>query len=292
MQKVTYVNLYGEAITFSGDAPYILASVSGLSRSSGKLVTSQGAYQDGQTIYRAQLAAKKVAVTFNVFGCGTREELYKKRERIEHVLSYGRCVKDGKCGYLIYENDAGAWRMDAVPDGAVTYGKRFLNSLPNCRVSFTSAGAYLSSNTEETKTMSMGKGGLKLPTKLPIHLGTRLFETEIVNEGSVEAPVMLTIYGTGESPKVVNYTTGEQIVVNKIIETGSRLEIDTDPDKLSCVLIDEDGTQTDAFGYLDASMAVSAFTLAPGINNVEYLPSVPSMESRVDVRWRARREGV
>ena len=218
--------------------------------------------------------------------------MYERRKEIERVLAYGRCVKDGRCGQLIYENDAGAWTIDAVPDGSVTYGKRFLNSLPNCKVTFTAAGAHLSSKMSRQKTMRMGKGGFSLPNTLPIKLGTRLFAGELINEGTVETPVKMTIHGTGETPRIVNHTTGAEIAVNRMIETGGRLEIDTDPDNLSCVLIGADGSRTDAFGYLDASLAVSAFTLAPGTNAVEYMPSVPSTGSRVDIEWRSRFEGV
>lgn len=292
MQKITYINLYGEAVVFGNESPLILASVSGLSRPSGKLITAQGAYQSGQTIYRAQLAARKVSVTFSIFGCGTRKELYERRAWVEHVLAYGRCVRDGKCGQLIYENDAGAWIMNAVPEGAVTYGKRFLNSMPNCKVSFTAAGAYLKTRIAKNRTLRMGSGGFTLPTTLPIRLGTRLFAGEISNDGAVDAPMMITIYGTGETPKLVNHTTGAQLIVGTPIATGSRLEINTDPDELSCALVGPDGTKTDAFGYLDPSVAVSAFLLAPGMNRIEYMPSVPSRGSRVDIAWRTAVEGV
>ena len=292
MQKITYINLYGESVVFGQETPMILASVSGLSRPSGKLITSQGAYQSGQTIYRAQLAARKVAVTFNVFGAGTREALYKQRERLEHVLSYSRCVRDGKCGQLLYENDSGAWVINAVPDGSITYGKRFLNSFPNCKVSFTASGAHLRSQLPKSAVMRMGNGGFRLPTTLPIKLGTRLFRSSLVNAGTVDAPVEITIYGTGETPRIVNHTTGAEIIINHVIETGSRIVINTDPDDLSCVLIDGSGKETDAFGYLDASIAVSAFLLVPGTNDVEYIPSVPSTGSRVELKWRTLYEGV
>lgn len=292
MQRVTYINLYGEAVVFGNEAPLILASVSGFSRSSGKLITSQGAYQNGQTIYRAQLAAKKPTVQFSIYGCGTRQEMYEKRAWLERVLAYDRCVRDGKCGQLVYENDAGAWVMNAVPDGAITYGKRFLNALTGCKVAFTASGAYLKARNAKGKTLRMGSGGFKLPSALPIRLGTRLFDGEIMNEGAADAPMEITIYGTGETPKLVNHTTGAQLIVGTPIATGSKFEINTDPDELSCVLVAPDGTETDAFGYLDPAVAVSAFLLAPGVNRIEYIPSVPSKGSRVDIAWRTLVEGV
>ena len=128
--------------------------------------------------------------------------------------------------------------------------------------------------------------------KLPMKLGTRLFNADLKNEGTADAPVVVEIYGTGEAPELVNHTTGARIVVQQVIETGARLVIDTNPDNPSCVLIGSDGKETDAFGYLDADTAISAFALRPGTNSVEYIPSVPSIGSRVEIRWRSMYEGV
>lgn len=292
MQKITYVNLYGETAVFGRETPLILSGVTGLSRAGGKLITSQGAYQDGQTIYRAQLEARRVDVTFSLYGCADRAQMYQRRAQLERVLSYGRCVRDGRCGQLIYENDAGAWIMDAVPSSAITYGKRILNVLPGCKVAFAAAGAYLRAQSEKHMTLRMGAGGFMLPSALPIQLGTRLFSGELMNEGTADAPVRMTIYGTGESPEIVNHTTGARIIVDHLIETGTRLVISTDPDNLSCVFVDEAGNETDAFGYLDADTAISAFLLAPGTNDVEYIPSVPSTDSRVEIAWNDMFEGV
>ena len=61
---------------------------------------------------------------------------------------------------------------------------------------------------------------------------------------------------------------------------------------LSCVLQRESGAQEDAFGYLDPSVAVSAFVLAPGENDVEYAPGEVSAGSRVHLAWRSCYEGV
>lgn len=292
MQKITYINLYHETIVFGWEEPLILAGVTGLSRSNGKLITSQGAYQNGQTIHRAQLEARKVQVTFNVYGCASREAMYRQRQRIEHILAYNRCVRDGRCGQLIYENDAGAWIVNAVPSTSIVYGKRFLNYLPNCRLTFETTSAYLKTRQASSAVLQIGSGGFSLPTRLPIRMGMRRFEGELRNEGAADAPVQITIDGTGETPKLVNHTTGAQIIVRQVIANGEKLVIDTEPDALSCVLIGADGETTDAFGYLDADTALSEFVLQPGTNRVEYIPSVASVGSKVTLQWHSMYEGV
>ena len=60
----------------------------------------------------------------------------------------------------------------------------------------------------------------------------------------------------------------------------------------TAVAIGKDGKEEDAFGYLNPSLAISAFVLIPGTNLVEYRPNVPSLDSRVEIAWQSCYEGV
>lgn len=292
MQQVTYVNAYGERLVFGGEPPLLLRSVSGFSGPDCQVVRTQGAYQAGELFSRFQLPARRVQIHFDMPPLETREAMYRERMRIERTLSAGRCARDGEIGVLIYENDAGAWVTDAVPDGAVSYGKRFRNGMADSQVSFLCPDAYLRDRSEQTAQMRMGQGGVVLPTALPLRLGSRRFRASLTNTGTADAPVVITIHGTGETPKVVNHTTGAELVVSRTVATGERLVIHTDPRALSCELVHADGSREDAFGYLDASVAVSAFVLVPGSNDVEYVPSVVSNDSRLEISWHSCFEGV
>jgi len=292
MQKLTYVNVYGESIEFGGEPPILLRSVSGFSRPDAAVVSTQGAYQAGAMLHRLQLPTRIIQLQFDILPQESREALYQLRMQMERVLANGRCLKDGKMGLLIYENDAGKWQTDAVPDGTITYGKRFRDSIAVNKLSFLCPNPYLLSDELGTVQLRMGNGGFRLPTTLPVKLGTRKFGATLVNSGTVDTPMTITIYGTGETPKVVNHTTGAQIIVSRSVATGEKLVIHTDPLTLSCELHKADGTIEDAFGYLDPSVAVSAFVLIPGANEVEYVPSIVSSGSRVDLEWRAYYEGV
>ena len=121
---------------------------------------------------------------------------------------------------------------------------------------------------------------------------SRRFQAELINRGTSDAALTLTIYGSGETPEVINHTTGARIVVSKQIAVGERLMIRTDPLALSCKLIRGDGSEEDAFGYLDPSLAISAFVLIPGTNAIEYRPSTASVNSRVELLWQSCYEGV
>lgn len=292
MQKITYVNVFGECVVFAGEPPVLLRSVSGFSRPDGQILRTQGAYQAGELLSRVQLPARSVQVQFDILPQESREAMYQERMRIERVLSSGRCMKDGETGMLIYENDAGSWQTHAVPEGAIAYGTRFRNAIAQNRVNFLCPDAFLFEREQQEVQLRMGAGGFTLPAKLPIQLGLRKFSAGLRNDGTADAPMRITIYGTGESPKLINRTTGAQIIVSRMVSSGERLEINTDPMALTCRLHRADGAVEDAFGYLDPSIAVSAFVLTPGENQIEYVPSVASGESRVEIVWQNVYEGV
>ena len=292
MQKITYVNAYGESIEFGDKPPVLLRSVSGLSRPDVQIIRAQGAYQAGEQFQRLQLSSRSVQVQFDIPPCESRASLYKMRMQIERVMAGSRSMRDGETGLLIYENDAGRWQMRAAPEGAIVYGKRFGHALAGSRVNFLCPDAYLEECAQQNAMMRMGMGAFSLPSALPVRLGSRRFAATLYNGGTADAPLRIAIYGTGETPTVINHTTGATIVVSRTVAVGERLEINTDPMNLCCRLVKQDGTEEDAFGYLDPSLAVSAFALACGENEIEYVPSVASGGSRLELTWRNVFEGV
>ena len=292
MQKITYINAYGERLVFGGEPPVLLRSVTGLGRTDAAIVKAQGAYQAGEFFSRLQLPARYVQVQFDMPPQESREAMYRERMRMERILSAGRSVRNGELGTLIYENDAGAWVTRAAMDGTIAYGKRFLNGITTSKLTFYCPDAYLKEREGRSAQLRMGDGGFSLPMRFPVRLGSRRFKGTLTNDGTADAPIEITIYGTGETPAIVNHTTGARIVVSRVVANGERLVINTDPQKLTCVLHKADGSTEDAFGYLDPSIAVSAFVLAPGDNEVEYVPSVTSRQSRVEITWHSYFEGV
>lgn len=294
MQKLTYINAYGDSVVFGGDPPQLLRSVSGFSRPDGKIVTVQGAYQDGTTVQRVQLPARKVKLTFDLPNHSDREAMYRTKAEIERVLSTGRCFRQdtGEMGMLVYQNDIGTWRIKALPDGAITWGTRFLNQIIKNKLNFSCPDPYLADDTLNTATLKMGNGGLILPNTFPFSLGVAQFTGQLVNSGSVESPCEIAIYGTGDTPAVVNHTTGARLIISETLTTGDVMHINTDPNALECYIVHPDGSREDAFGWMDPTIAITGFQLIPGTNSVEYVPSAPTQQSRATIIWRSRVEGI
>lgn len=295
MQKIRYINLRGETLEFGARPPLILASVKGLGQTEAALSGTKAAYQSGERITRIQRAARVVDLQFTLIPTQqTRAGMYAERMRVSTILSAARCMDaDGNMGRLIYENDAGSWWTYAVPEGeGAQYGTRLQSILPGGKIAFRSGSAYWRSTEEYEARLEMGEGGFRLPFSFPIRFGTGAFSAQAVNGGGTDAPVRIVIYGSGETPTIRNDTTGAQVIIERTIATGERLEIDTNPESLKCVHVHADGTSEDAWGYLNAASAIADFALAPGENALSYIPSQTASGSRVKIYWNAQFEGV
>lgn len=294
MQKLIYENLLGERITLGGAPPYILAGVSGLGPTETALVSTRGAYQNGATTRGATRTQRIVRARFSILGAQTRQAMYEARRAASRLLALPRCLDatTGAMGRLIYENDAIRCWTYAVPEASDTDGRRTDNALGELSVTFRCDSPYWSALAQEARVLRMGEGGLALPFTLPFALGTRAFTATCENDGAIDAPVRIEILGCGEKPALYNETTGAAIRLERAIASGERLIIETDPDRLSVTIAHGDGTRENAFGYLDAQCAVTAFVLRPGQNTLRYVPDQSAADSVITILWRSRQEGV
>jgi hypothetical protein len=290
MQKLTYINLHGDAVTFGGAPPYILEHVKGLGKPAVKIASTRGVYQHGDTPRGALLEPRFVDFTFHIEG-GSRADLYARREALMGLLALGRALDGERQGRLIYENDHGRWWIYATPDGPDPE-TRMQNWLLSSKLSFRCADPYWRWEAVSTLELFMSESSFRLPFRFPIRLGNRQFSGQAINAGHADAPVRITIRGSGEKPTLANHTTGAQITIARAVATDETLYIDTDPETLSVVVRDADGTETSAHGYLSLDTPLIGFALRRGINQIEYLPSQPSQLSRVQLSWDTRLEGV
>jgi len=290
MQKLTYINLNGDSAVFGGEPPYILEHVKGLGKPAVKIAATRGAYQNGDTARSALLEPRFVDLTFHIQG-ESRADLYQKREALMGLLAFGRAFDGERQGRLLYQNDYGTWWIHAIPDGPDPE-KRLQNWLLSSKLSFRCSDPYWNAMNARTLALFMSDLSFRLPFRFPIRFGSRRFSGSAVNDGQTDAPVRITIYGSGETPSIVNHSTGARLTVSRAIAAGETLRVNTDPEALSVIVRRADGNEEPAHGYLSLDTPLIGFTLRRGANDIEYLPSEPSKLSRVELSWNTRLEGV
>ncbi len=169
--------------------------------------------------------------------------------------------------------------------------KRIRNWLFDIPLSFRCASPYWIEEARHLLALQYGEG-LRLPFTSPFRLGSRGYSGQAVNRGAAATPVLIEIRGSGETPKIENHTLGTKIVVERAIPPGSTLRVNSDPEALEVTLVDPEGKETPADGHLTLDSALAGFVLRPGINHIEYTPSVPNVPSMVKIWWCGRWEGL
>jgi hypothetical protein len=294
MQRVTYINIRGESVVFAGEPPFILYSIRGTGPVETTFLTSRGVYQHGDTTQGFRKEPRYVELKIHIDGLD-KAGMYQRRVQLSGILSTlkGFDPITKRRGRLIYENDFGRWWIWAIPESGPVFENKIAHFATDIPVTFKCDDPFWRTMGQSTVLMAYSGGGFHFPIKFPVSFGTRKFAVTAVNAGHVDAPVHVDIYGSGEMPQLVNHTTGQILQLSRLLAENEVLSIDTDPSSLTVTVTNtETGEVESAWGYLTADSELSAFSLRPGDNALEYVPSTGGARSRVEVAWYGRLEGV
>lgn len=291
MQSLSYINLLGERLDFDAIRPLVFCSAKGLGTPDVDVKTLVGAYQQGDTVTAYARKARHVDLTLHLLA-GDRQALYDTRRSLCGILSPDKAVDGESRARLLYENDGGSYWTWAVPEGGLDWGARLLNGHVSLKLAFRCESPFWYGRAKNTARFTYGGSGFKLPFGFPIRFGSRVYRQTLANAGHGDAPVEVTIWGKGETPSLLNRRTGLRIALASPLPDGDVLRVVTDPARLSVTVTHPDGTAENAFGYLDPSTSLSAFTLKPGENELVYEPGGEQAQSTVHVDWYDAYEGV
>ncbi len=291
MQKLTYVNLLNESVVFTSIAPYVFCSISGTGSTSIDTKEIKGAYQNGVTLTGYLHPKREVDVTIHLQG-QTRANMYEERLSLSGILSPQRAIQGDNRARIFYENDHGCYWTWAVPTSGLPWGKRVGNYTTSTKIRFLCESPYWYTIGQQEVKFNHGESYFRLPFSFPISLGKRNFVMNVSNAGQCASPVEVYIYGHGETPSLVNETTGQALRLTSALPTGSVLYANSDPAFLRAIVTDSAGIQTNAFGFLSMNDPLSRFVLEPGINTLSYESNSDSNQTEIIIRWYDRYEGV
>lgn len=129
MQKVTYINILGEAIEFSRLPPFVFHSIKGTGAVETSFITSRGVNQHGDTTQGVLKEPRYLELRFHIDGAD-RQDMYRRRVQAMGVLAIARAFDGCQRGKLIYENDYGRWWIWAIPEVGPAFERRIKNFTP------------------------------------------------------------------------------------------------------------------------------------------------------------------
>ena len=283
MQKLTYTNSAGDTAVFAIGAPYVMGHFDGAGELDAEVFTVSGIGIDGAIDVGAVLEPRELTIEGTLYSKEDRADMYGLR------IALGKAMNPKHSGILVYENDAGRWRILARPRRLPVCGVRRKEHIPFVAY-FTCAKPFWEDVNPTVVRLGDRVGGLRLPFRLPFRLAQSYGTRDIENTGHVSTPIYVEFLGKAAAPSLTNLTTGEKIKIERPLAEGDRLVINTEIRENFATIYRADGTEEDATSWM--SFDSSFFQLEPGINRLTYSTDEDSARNYISVTFRNRFVGV
>ncbi|MEI5909450.1 phage tail family protein [Bacillus spongiae] len=289
MEKLTFINSKGDTIIFEEKEPFLLQSIDGVEATDVTNQSQRVPFQDGEIPLDTLIEPRIISLTVMLLA-NSSAELKDYRRKLISVLN----PKLGE-GRLLYENNGDVKEISAkieqmlsFPSGKDNKGTNFQTTI----FSFRCSNPYWTDETDTKASLAAYRESLTLPFTLPAVLGVEGESAVIFNDGDVDTPLEIELHGPSINPVIENKTTGKLIKVNRELEKGDILYINTDKGKDKKVEIQKaDGTIENAFHWLDIFES-SLFELVPGENYLSYYADVGTEDAVVNIKYRNRYVGM
>lgn len=293
MQRLKVVNLgLNEEITFDMSGEILLSHIEGLGIPEVSEQKTQAPLQDGSDVYGLLLEDRVIRLQATV--CAkTREELYKIRRKILRIINprtYNTRTQNKGELLLFYKNDYKTYRIYAHIEDAVDFKTRVKNHM-TVDIVFTANNPYLLDEKNTKLAIKSLYGGLKFPLKLPTKFSNVGFRRNIVNDGDTEIPLEIQYHGPVTNPIVYNDTTGESLKVNRTLEKGETLLINTAYGNETVDILKENGLKENVFNWIDLEHR-DFFKLTWGENIIRYSGDDESNIGTIDIEFAIAYGGV
>jgi len=287
MQLLRFISSRGESITFENSAPFVFWRVKGLEAPPVTPVYTQSMEQHGYSLDSILMESRTITITGHIHGQSGIREMYQLRRDLNRV-----CNPMNGIGTLVYQNDAGVYRINAFCRSNPYEGKE--RNIQTLSVSFECPQPFFTTERAEELALAYVRGGLKFPLRTPGFFGTLGYRVTADNDGDIETPLEIFIGGGAINPKVINETTGRFVQVKKHIQTHEQLYINTDPEhiEVSLMTVDEHSQHVKINAYSYLSDDSDLLRLPQGVNMLRFNTDDNNTHIRIRLLFRKRFVGV
>jgi hypothetical protein len=276
----------GDGDTFEIRGNYLLSpNWSGFGNMPINLQSTKAPYQDGRTYIDAILEEKELVLEFTIIG-DTRQSVFDRRRTVASMFNPKRGI--GTLKWL--QEDGTEFHIECIPLGPeFPGGDGQGNTFQSVIVSFMALSPYWFDPVQVQRTMVGFSGGWSFPLSFPLSFGEVGTQIDVENDGDLETPIMIYLYGEIVTPVIENVTTDEKITVNKTIDDGDIMIINTAFGEKS-VMILSGGVYTDAFEDVDPESVF--WSLEPGANTIKYTSASEGENAECRIYYYNRYGGV
>ena len=283
MEKVTFINSRGQSVQLGNDAPFILTKIEGTGAVNIDMQSQKSPYQDGVSYLGNTLDPRPISMEIMVLGDNI-EEMARHRHELLQVFN----PKLGQ-GKLIYQLGSIKREIRAISELAPVFpdDKNFKDTMQSGLIQLYCPNPFWMDEYETSQEIITWIGGMSFPLRLPTKFsmaGPKVIN--VINDGDVETPIKLEIYGPATNPKITLRETGEFLRIKRILTSDDVVTITTEFGNKRVELNGEN-----AFNILDLPSS-KFFTLDVGDNVIELTTEDVNNNANVKISYRNRYIGV
>ena len=275
------MNELGESVVFSNRPPFILQNIEGLGDVDVNVQMQKAPYQDGEIYIDSLLAARPIRLEVSIVG-----------QNVDELRRYLSKVTNPKIsGVLRYEDDSVICEIECIAEHVPQYSTRNKNQQVAV-IDLLAPDPYWRSPEVMTEPLAAFLPRFRFPFRFPVVFGERGSQATLYNDGDVPCPIEIEFNGPAQLPIIRNVTTGEFIRVEKSLNVGEKLIINTSHGRERKVIVDKgNGEIENAFHYIDIWES-TLFQLAVGENVIEYDAIASGSQAVVRISFKKLYVGV
>ncbi len=249
MKKLTYVNKLGHQIDLNEFAPLLLLNFS--EKGKVNIYTNKGMNQDGSTYLGNTIETSDKTIELAIIA-DNEEDLINYRNRINKVFN----PRLGE-GYLIYKDPVKEIKTKCIID-SLPYFTSVNRNVNKCLISCTASNPFWMDIMESKAEVALWQGDFCFDLEIPESTGIEIAHREpslivnVFNGGDVDCGIRAEFraLATVVNPSILNINTQEFIKINKTMEAGEVITLNTSfgNKKLESTL---SGITTNIFNYID-----------------------------------------
>lgn len=258
------------------DYPYRLLYIDGIDSADYELNISGNVLADGSRVNTKKVKSRSIVIEAEYVGVDKKEER-NKITRFFNIHKGGTLTinNNGTIRSIEYEVESFKTKIENMH-----MPLKFLVYLycPN---------PFLLNESEISKEIITWMGGMTFPLRLPTRFamaGERIIN--VINNGDVETPVKLELYGPATRPKITLRETGEFVRIKEILTADDVVTITTGFGNKRVLLNGEN-----AFNIIDLPSS-KFFSLGVGDNVVELTTEDVNDNANIKISYRNRYFGV
>lgn len=282
MHKLTYENSNGGKVTLGAMPPFVLKTFSGINDISVDIQRQKAPFQDGSTQLDSLLEEREIPVQFAIL-TNSYSDLLNKRKLIGSVFNP---KLEGK---LIYEHGDFTREIRCWVDSGPSYpaGDDRGYTHQTVSVDLLALDPFWTSGDLESDPAFTSL--FQFPFEGAFEMGLQQETRILLNEGDVPTPLIVEFNGPALNPQITKTSTGEFIKVNRELQEGEKLVVDTTRGSLS-VMVDDGSAMQNVFNWIDLDSTF--FYLDIGENEIDYSADSDISGAIVDMYFRNQYIGV